>query len=215
MTLTFEGNLPRKNGLYDPANEKDGCGVGFVCDIKGRPSHRILQDAFAMNCCMEHRGGVGYETNTGDGAGIMTGMPHDFLNALAKDLFGRELPRPGEYGVGNIFLPTDSAQRAQCKGIIEQAIEDAGQALIGWRELPTNADLADVGKAARAAMPAFEQLFVGKGAIGGMENESFERKLYTIRKHSAHLVRADESIEQSHLFYMLSLIHISEPTRPY
>ena len=154
MTLTFDGNLPRKNGLYDPANEKDGCGVGFVCDVKGRPSHRILQDAFAMNCCMEHRGGVGYETNTGDGAGIMTGMPHDFLNALAKDLFGRELPGPGEYGVGNIFLPTDSAQRAQCKGIIEQAIEDAGQALIGWRELPTNADLADVGKAARAAMPA-------------------------------------------------------------
>ena len=103
MTLTFDGNLPRKNGLYDPANEKDGCGVGFVCDIKGRPSHRILQDAFAMNCCMEHRGGVGYETNTGDGAGIMTGLPHSFLNGLAEDLFARELPKPGEYGVGNIF----------------------------------------------------------------------------------------------------------------
>jgi glutamate synthase (NADPH/NADH) large chain len=205
MTLTFEGNLPRKNGLYDPANEKDGCGVGFVCDIKGRPSHKILQDAYDMNCCMEHRGGVGYETNTGDGAGIMTGLPHSFLNNLAKELFARDLPKPGEYGVGNIFLPTDPAQRATCKGIIEQAIEDAGQTLIGWRELPTNADLANVGKAARAAMPAFEQLFVGKGAIGGMENESFERKLYTIRKHCAHLVRADDSVAQSHLFFMCSL----------
>ena len=117
MTLTFEGNLPRKNGLYDPANEKDGCGVGFVCDIKGRPSHKILQDAYAMNCCMEHRGGVGYETNTGDGAGIMTGLPHSLLNDVAKDLFSRDLPEPGEYGVGNIFLPTDAAQRATCKGL--------------------------------------------------------------------------------------------------
>ena len=93
MTLTFNGNFPRKNGLYDPANEKDGCGVGFVCDIKGRPSHKILQDAFEMNCCMEHRGGVGYEKNTGDGAGVMTGMPHSFFNALAQELFGRELPK--------------------------------------------------------------------------------------------------------------------------
>ena len=107
--------------------------------------------------------------------------------------------------MGNIFLPTDPAQRARCKTIIEQAIEDAGQTLIGWRELPTNPDIADVGKVARAAMPTFEQLFVGKGAIGGMENESFERKLYAIRKHSAHLVRGDESVTQSHLFYMCSL----------
>ena len=90
MTLTFNGNFPRKNGLYDPANEKDGCGVGFVCDIKGRPSHKILQDAFEMNCCMEHRGGVGYETNTGDGAGVMTGMPHSFFNALAEELLDRK-----------------------------------------------------------------------------------------------------------------------------
>jgi glutamate synthase (NADPH/NADH) large chain len=205
MTLTFNGNFPQKNGLYDPANEKDGCGVGFVCDIKGRPSHKILQDAFAMNCCMEHRGGVGYEKNTGDGAGVMTGMPHSFFNDLAQELFGRKLPSPGEYGVGNIFLPTDPDQRETCKAVIAQAIEDAGQTLIGWRELPTSPDIADVGKAARAAMPAFEQLFVGKGAIGGMENESFERKLYTIRKHSAHLVRADDSVTQSHLFYMCSL----------
>ena len=177
MTLTFNGNFPQKNGLYDPANEKDGCGVGFVCDIKGQPSHKIVQDAFARNCCMEHRGGVGYEKNTGDGAGVMTGMPHSFFKGLAQELFGRKLPNLGEYGVGNIFLPTDPDQRAICKAVISKAIEDAGQTLIGWRQLPTSPDIADVGKAARAAMPAFEQLFVGKGAIGGMENESFERKL--------------------------------------
>ena len=115
MTLTYQGNLPAKHGLYDPANEKDGCGVGFICDIKGRPSHQIVADAAAMNCCMEHRGGVGYEKNTGDGAGILTGLPHALLQNLAQEVFGQELPEIGGYGVGNIFLPTDPAERDHCK----------------------------------------------------------------------------------------------------
>ena len=86
MTLTYQGNLPAKHGLYDPANEKDGCGVGFICDIKGRPSHQIVADAAAMNCCMEHRGGVGYEKNSGDGAGILTGLPHAYRPSGARSL---------------------------------------------------------------------------------------------------------------------------------
>ena len=102
---TFKRTVPGKTGLYDPAFEKDSCGIGFVCDIKGRSSHSIVKDAYNMNCCMEHRGGVGYETNTGDGAGIMTGMPHDFLNATAKDLFGRELPEPASTGLVIYFYP--------------------------------------------------------------------------------------------------------------
>ena len=110
MSVTFNGNLPEKAGLYDPANEKDGCGVGFICDIKGRPSHQIIADAAAMNCCMEHRGGVGYEKNTGDGAGILTGLPHAMLQDIAQQVFDQALPEPGGYGVGNVFLPTDATE---------------------------------------------------------------------------------------------------------
>ena len=110
MTLIYQGNLPAKQGLYDPANEKDGCGVGFICDIKGRPSHQIVADAAAMNCCMEHRGGVGYEKNSGDGAGILTGLPHALLRKVAQHAFAKALPETGGYGVGNVFLPTEAVR---------------------------------------------------------------------------------------------------------
>ena len=203
MTLTFQGNLPAKHGLYDPANEKDGCGVGFICDIKGRPSHQIVADAAAMNCCMEHRGGVGYEKNSGDGAGILTGLPHALLQDLAKVTFGAGLPEAGGYGVGNVFLPTDSAERDHCKQVIEDEIIAAGQTLIGWRALPTNADGADIGKAARSKMPHFEQLFIGRG--DDRDAQAFERTLYIIRKLSTHRLRGDESLTQNHLFYVCSL----------
>ena len=203
MTLTFQGNLPAKHGLYDPANEKDGCGVGFICDIKGRPSHQIVADAAAMNCCMEHRGGVGYEKNSGDGAGILTGLPHALLQDLAKVTFGAGLPEAGGYGVGNVFLPTDSAERDHCKQVIEDEITAAGQTLIGWRALPTNADGADIGKAARSKMPHFEQLFIGRG--DDRDAQAFERTLYLIRKLSTHRLRGDESLTQNHLFYVCSL----------
>ena len=203
MTLTFQGNLPAKHGLYDPANEKDGCGVGFICDIKGRPSHQIVADAAAMNCCMEHRGGVGYEKNSGDGAGILTGLPHALLQDLAKVTFGAGLPEAGGYGVGNVFLPTDSAERDHCKQVIEDEIIAAGQKLIGWRALPTNADGADIGKAARSKMPHFEQLFIGRG--DDRDAQAFERTLYIIRKLSTHRLRGDESLTQNHLFYVCSL----------
>ena len=203
MTLTFQGNLPAKHGLYDPANEKDGCGVGFICDIKGRPSHQIVADAAAMNCCMEHRGGVGYEKNSGDGAGILTGLPHALLQDLAKVTFGAGLPEAGGYGVGNVFLPTDSAERDHCKQVIEDEIIAAGQTLIGWRALPTNADGADIGKAARSKMPHFEQLFIGRG--DDRDAQAFERTLYIIRKLSTHRLRGDKSLTQNHLFYVCSL----------
>ena len=203
MSVTFNGNLPEKAGLYDPANEKDGCGVGFICDIKGRPSHQIIADAAAMNCCMEHRGGVGYEKNTGDGAGILTGLPHAMLQDIAQQVFDQALPEPGGYGVGNVFLPTDATERAHCKQIITEEIAAAGQVLIGWRELPTDADTADVGKAARAAMPHFEQLFIAKS--DDRDAQAFERTLYLIRKISTHRLRGDEALAQRHLFYVCSL----------
>lgn len=194
--------LPPKRGLYDPANEKDGCGVGFICDIKGRASREIIEEACNMNCSMAHRGGVGYEKNTGDGAGILTGLPDKFLRKVAAEELGVTLPNYREYGVGNIFLPTDESERMRCKATLEKAITSAGQQLLGWRTLPVQPELAGIGNAARAAMPHIEQLFIG--AVGVVDDD-FERKLYLIRKHSTHLLRTDTNLKQRQLFYVCSL----------
>ena len=202
MTDTAHIGLPPRRGLYDPDSEKDSCGVGFICDIKGRPSRQIIEDAQAMNCCMEHRGGVGYEKNTGDGAGILVGLPDRFLRKVAQADLGIELPASGEYGVGNVFLPTDEAQRDHCRQILEQEIAAAGQRLLGWRELPVHPVGAGIGNAARAAMPHFTQLFIGATGVSGDE---FERKLYLIRKHGTHRIRGDEQLTQRKLFYVCSL----------
>ena len=98
--------FPARHGLYDPEQEKDSCGVGFVAHIKGEPSHEILTDAYHINSRMDHRGGCGFEENTGDGAGIMTAMPHKFSQKIASEL-GVELGEPGTYSIGNVFLPLD------------------------------------------------------------------------------------------------------------
>ncbi len=202
MNLT-NGGLPSKRGLYDPANEKDSCGVGFICDIKGRPSHQIVADAAHMNCCMEHRGGVGYEKNTGDGAGILTALPHKFLQTVAQAEFNIQLPAAGAYGVGNVFLPQDKKEREHCKAVFAEQIQAFGQQLIGWRDLPTDPDKANIGNAARAAMPHVAQLFIA--AEEGLRGDDFERKLYLIRKHTTHQLRSDESLTQRKLMYVCSL----------
>ena len=202
-SVTASGGLPPKHGLYDPANEKDSCGIGFICDIKGRPSRQIVADAMRMNCCMEHRGGLGYETNTGDGAGILTALPHKLFAAEAKAQLGTGLPPAGSYGVGNVFLPTDADERARCKAVFEAEVAAAGQTLIGWREVPTDPDGADIGNAARAAMPHFEQLFIGTAE--GLAGDEFERALYMIRKHATHQLRGDASLAEGHLLYACSL----------
>ncbi|MCC5888698.1 MAG: glutamate synthase large subunit [Gammaproteobacteria bacterium] len=195
--------LPEKHGLYHPDSEKDGCGVGFICDIKGRASHQIILEAQQMNCCMVHRGGQGYEKNTGDGAGILTGLPHRFLTEIAASDLGAELPKQGRYGVGNVFLPRDPAAREHCKAVLAEQIAASGQTLIGWRDVPVQPDIADIGKAARAAMPHVAQLFIA--AADGVVGDDFERKLYTIRKHATHLLRGDASLTERKLFYVCSL----------
>ncbi|MEZ5552813.1 MAG: glutamate synthase large subunit [Pseudomonadales bacterium] len=203
--LTGDGRaygFPQKSGLYDPAEEKDSCGVGFICDIKGRPSRGIVTDALSMNCCMEHRGGVGYEKNTGDGAGILVGMPEAFLAKVARRDLDIELPAKGQFGVGNVFLPNDARARSHCMAVIEAQIAAAGQTLLGWRELPVHPDGAGIGNAARAAMPAFAQLFI---AAKGVSGDDFERKLYVIRKHATHLLRGDENLAERKAFYVCSL----------
>lgn len=195
--------LPERQGLYDPSTEHDSCGVGFVCDIKGRPSRSIIEDAQSMNCCMDHRGGQGYEKNTGDGAGILTGLPHGFLAAVAEESLGVTLPEPGAYGAGLVFLPRDESAAAKARATLDASLEAAGQRPLGWRVVPTDPDKADLGKAARAAMPRIEMIFVA--AADGVRGDAFERALYLGRKHGAHQVRQDPSHEENRLFYVCTL----------
>ena len=203
QTVKRGAGLPPAHGLYDPRFEHESCGVGFVCNIKGRPSRGIVDDAKHINCCMDHRGGIGYEPNTGDGAGILTGMPHKLLARFAQAAFGRSLPEPGAYGVGNVFLPRDAAERRSCKERIETIIAAQGQECLGWRELPHDARGADLGSAAIASMPHMEQLFIAAGE--GFEGERFERQLYVIRKHASRELRGDESLAERALLYISSL----------
>ncbi|HSG89880.1 MAG TPA: glutamate synthase large subunit [Pseudomonadales bacterium] len=195
--------LPERQGMYDPASEKDGCGVGFICDIKGRPSHSIISDAQLMNCCMVHRGGQGYEKNTGDGAGILTALPHRMLSEIVTEELGKTLPDPGHYGAGIVFLPRIESERLRCKEVIAEQIAAAGQRLIGWRTVPTQPDVADIGSAARAAMPHIEMLLIG--AEDGIVGDDLERKLYLIRKHATHLLRGDAELTEAKLFYVCTL----------
>ena len=194
--------LPDKQGLYDPAFEKDSCGVGFVAHIKGEASHQIVLDADHILQRMVHRGGCGCEPTTGDGAGILTGMPHEFMLKVARQDLGEILPGPGHYAAGNVFLPVDETEREYCKKLIEQVIAEQGQSLIGWRVLPVDTDGADVGPTARYSQPHIEQLFIG--AADGM-GDGFERQLYIIRKRCTHLLRGNSELEQRKFFYICSL----------
>ncbi|MEM7137554.1 MAG: glutamate synthase large subunit [Myxococcota bacterium] len=195
--------FPDKYGLYDPANEKDACGVGFVAQIKGQASHQIVSDARRILCNMDHRGARGSEKNTGDGAGILTAVPHKLFARVAKEALGVDLPKPGRYGVGNIFLPTKDDERAICKAAFERAIEAQGQTCLGWREVPLDPEGADLGPTALASMPRIEQLFVA--AADGLDDDAFERQLYTIRKSAASPLRADPNLEQATMLYACSL----------
>ena len=195
--------LPPARGLYDPRFEHESCGVGFVCHIKGRASRGIVDDARDINCSMDHRGGIGAEPNTGDGAGILTSLPHRLLARAARADLNCTLPQPGAYGVGNVFLPRDPAERRTCKERIESIIASQGQACLGWRTLPVDADRADLGRAAFAAMPHMEQLFIAAGA--GFEGERFERQLYVIRKHASRELRGDERLAERAMLYFSSL----------
>jgi len=200
-------NFPAPQGLYDSTLEKDSCGIGFVCDIKGKPSNQILRDAERMNCCMEHRGGVGYETNTGDGAGILTALPHRQLETLVRETFDEQLPASGMYGAGIVFMPLDKTEQARCMAILDEEVAAEGQRLIGWRSLPTDPDGANIGIAARGAMPVFKQLIIASGTsdTAKFDADSFERKLYLIRKRTTNRLRLDNALSADSSFYICSL----------
>ncbi len=195
--------FPKKTGLYDPANEKDSCGVGFVANIKGVPSHQIMLDAYHLNSRMDHRGGCGFEANTGDGAGILMALPHSFFQKVAKEELGADLPEAGSYAVGNIFLPQIEVEREICVDTIDAIIKEEGQQLIGWRAVPIDPEGADVGPAALMAQPYIAQLFIS--AAEGLEQDAFERALYIIRKRFSHKLRNDDSLTEAKQVYACSL----------
>jgi glutamate synthase domain-containing protein 2/glutamate synthase domain-containing protein 1/glutamate synthase domain-containing protein 3 len=191
---------PPAQGLYDPAREHDACGVGFVVDIKGRRSHGIVSQALQVLKNLLHRGACGCEVNTGDGAGILIQMPHAFLAREGARL-GITLPAPGHYGAGLVFLPRAAGEAAECRGILEAIIQEEGQRVLGWRDVPS--DSSAVGPSARAVEPVFQQVFVGR-AESVPDRAAFERKLYVIRKRAEHAVSRTQLAEKK-AFYLPSL----------
>ncbi|MEL7082927.1 MAG: glutamate synthase large subunit [Cyanobacteria bacterium J06597_1] len=175
MTHTIS---PPKQGLYDPQFEHDACGVGFVVQMKGQPSHDIVEQALTILLNLDHRGAVGAEPNTGDGAGILMQLPHKFLQKVAA-AEGFTLPELGHYGVANVFASPNPEERQASRKAFEKVVADMGQSVIGWRDIPT--DNSSLGETAKASEPFMEQAFIQRGD-GVADELAFERKLYVIRK---------------------------------
>ncbi len=175
-----------RHGLYSPGNEHDACGVGFVAHIKGMKSHDIVQNGLLILRNLDHRGAVGADKLMGDGAGILIQIPDAFYRAeMAAQ--GVELPPYGEYGVGMIFLPREQASRLACEQEIERAVRAEGQVLLGWRDVPVDADMP-MSPTVRAKEPVIRQVFVGRGP-DVMVTDALERKLFVIRKTASHAIQ--------------------------
>src|SRR5690349_10149827 len=152
--------VPVARGLFDPALEKDSCGVGFIADIKGRKSHKIVEDGLQILLNLEHRGAVGADPRAGDGAGILVQIPHRFFARKAAEL-GFALPEPGHYGVGYAFMPRDPQARQTILDIFAEAVQREGLVLLGWRDVPT--DNASLGYSVKPLEPCHMQVFIGRG----------------------------------------------------
>ena len=212
---TQNSNQARPN-LYDSSFEHDSCGVGFVANIKGVPSHQIVADACHLLAQMEHRGACGCEPETGDGAGILTGTPQRLIQRIAKQI-GFSVDH--EFiGVGNVFLPTDEFEAEKCRNLFAQNVNRFGLRLLAWRDLPIDPDAAGIGVTARRSMPKISQVFIGSAARARSASRSpdtttassfesqneFERALYLIRKSTTNDVRRSEHV-RSDYFYVCSL----------
>ncbi|GIW53796.1 MAG: hypothetical protein KatS3mg082_0200 [Nitrospiraceae bacterium] len=190
--------LPPKQGLYDPRYEKDSCGIGFVVNIKGQKSHSIVQKGLQVLENLFHRGAQGCDPCTGDGAGILLQVPHEFLRRAAADV-GIKLPGAGEYGVGMVFLPRDAAARKQCETLVERVIAEERARFLGWRDVPVKSEA--IGTVARRTEPVIRQVFIARDIL----NEGqFERKLYVIRKRVEKAIR-ESAIQGREYFYIPSL----------
>ncbi len=178
------GTLPPKQGLYDPINEHDACGVGFIADIKGRKSHDVVAQGIQILARIAHRGALGADPLVGDGAGILIQTPDAFFREETKKI-GFDLPENGKYGVGMLFLPQDDETRAACEKIFLEFIEQEGQKFLGWRDVPTINE--GLGKSVIACEPVIRQLFIEQGE-NCKDQDAFERKLYLIRKQAANKI---------------------------
>ena len=173
-------------GLYDPTQEHDACGVGFVAHIKGQKAHSIVEQGLKILENLDHRGAVGADALMGDGAGILIQIPDEFFRAeMAKQ--GVDLPPPGEYGVGMIFLPKEHASRLACEQELERAVKAEGQVLLGWRDVPVDADMP-MSPTVRKTEPVIRQIFIGRGA-DVIVPDALERKLYVIRKTASAAIQ--------------------------
>ncbi|MBN1488931.1 MAG: glutamate synthase large subunit [Phycisphaerae bacterium] len=191
---------PPEQGLYDPQFERDACGVGFICSLKGEKSHAIVHKALEILVNLTHRGACGCDPKTGDGAGVLMQIPHAFLRNKCGEI-GIRLPDAQEYGVGTVFLPRDPEQQRTCVEWFETTIREHGQVLLGWRDLITNN--APIGETARAVEPVVRQIFIGRGK-GVRDAAMFERKLFIIRKVVQHRVRSSD-LPQRAYFHPASL----------
>ncbi len=175
-----------RHGLYSPTQEHDACGVGFVAHIKGHKSHDIVRNGLLILKNLDHRGAVGADKLMGDGAGILLQIPDAYYRAeMAAQ--GVELPPPGEYGVGMIFLPRESASRLACEQEIERAVRAEGQQVLGWRDVPVDRDMP-MSPTVRAKEPVIRQIFIGRGP-DVMVTDALERKLFVIRRVASHAIQ--------------------------
>ncbi|MEM8604362.1 MAG: glutamate synthase large subunit, partial [Cyanobacteria bacterium P01_H01_bin.121] len=186
MTNANQLTAAQRYGLYNPQYEHDACGVGFVVQMKGQRSHDIVEQALTILTNLEHRGAVGAEPNTGDGAGILLQLPDKLMHKVAATV-GITLPEPGHYGVGMVFASPDPEARAKGREAFATVVKEAGQTILGWRDVPTNNTA--LGTTAKASEPFFQQVFIQRSADLADEL-AFERKLYVIRKRAHGAIRA-------------------------
>ena len=193
------------HGLYDPRNEHDACGVGFIADLSAKKSHKIIQDALQILVNLTHRGAVGADPLAGDGAGLLMQIPHNFFSQEASSL-GITLPAPGDYAVGHIFMPRDKRFRRECEAQFERSCSDEGLELLGWRDVPT--DNGCLSEPTISVEPFHRQIFIGRGP-NITSDDQFERKLFVLRKvvnNAIHAKFADLGLSDSdNDFYIVSL----------
>jgi len=191
---------PAKQGLYDPFFEHDACGVGFIVDMHGRKSHRIVADGLQILRNLDHRGASGAEINTGDGAGILIQMPHRFLQEACRAA-RFQLPEPGHYGCGLFYLPRNPSMRRRIEERFEQVVQSEGLTFLGWRTVKT--DNSMLGDTAKSVEPFMRQAFIGRPA-GMADDMAFERKLYVVRKRSYAEIRTS-TLPGAEYWYVASL----------
>ena len=190
--------LPEAQGLYDPRNEHDACGIGFVANIKGQRSHDVIVKGIQVLVNLTHRGACGCDPETGDGAGVLIQIPHRFFARECARL-GFTLPPMGEYGVGMTFLPVEPHARLQCEGMVERIVREEGLTVLGWRDTPI--DGSAIGRVARVSQPYIQQIFVARAK--GMTPDQLERKLYVVRKRAEAEAAASDG-QAKEFFYIPS-----------